>query len=70
MWHMDKVACFYLFIYLLILSMKPRFSDKKTYYKKITIQEPHGEKTRKEVSVLDSDGKPQTFVPGQTQAIS
>ncbi len=34
-----------------------------------TSQEPHGEKTRKEISVLDVGGKPQRNIPGKTHSI-
>ena len=34
-----------------------------------TCQEPHGEKTRKEVSVLDVGGKPQKNNSGKTHAV-
>ncbi len=43
--------------------------SQKSELNHYTSQEPKGEKTRKEVSVLDVGGKPQRIIPGKTHAI-
>ncbi len=52
----------YIFIYLLILDVKPR-TLRKSELNHYTSQETHGEKTMKKVSVLDVGGKPQRIIP-------
>ncbi len=62
-----KSSWLFNFIYLLILFVKPKDSQKSELNPRA--KSPDGEKTRKGVLVLDVGGKPQIIIPGKTHAI-
>ncbi len=65
------INVFYLFFYFSFINSGCEDKDsQKSELNHCTSQEPSGEKTREEVSVLDVGWKPPRIIPGKTLAIS
>ncbi len=60
---------FCLFHFIYYFSGCEAKDSKKSELNHYTSQEPNGEKTRKEVSVLNVGGKPHRIIPGKTHTI-
>ncbi len=66
-WHKTREFRFFRFIsFLFILLVKPRTLRKANLVTVLLAKNPNGEKTKKEVSVLDVGGKLQRIIPEKT----